>query len=336
MNCANHPDITASAYCQNCGKPLCKECVRGAGGLVFCEPCLAARLGVPGAAMPGAMPEAGAPFVMPPQAGPNPALAGLLGFIPGVGAMYNGQFVKGLVHVLVFAILVSLSHSAGVFGIFIAAWVFYQVFDAVQTARARRDGLPLPDPFGLNDLGRRMGLHGQPGAPPFAGGEAVPPGPGAPAGFVPPAPGGYTGGYPNAGYVPPAAPYGAPYGTVPPAFDPSCAAGGRRPTGAIVLIALGVLFLFGSLGILNEDWLGRGWPLVIIGLGVWLLIRRSREMQSQAAGRMPGVPGSGVPGSGIPGAGFPGSGFAGPTVSGQATAEPRPTEPSVSGPGGTR
>ena len=84
--------------------------------------------------------------------GPSPGLAALLGFIPGVGAMYNGQFVKGMVHVVIFAVLVSAAHVYGVFGLFIAAWIFYQVFEAYQTAKARRDGDPLPDPLGLNEV----------------------------------------------------------------------------------------------------------------------------------------------------------------------------------------
>ena len=104
------------------------------GGVVYCEPCLAARLsGQPGAA------EANLTGLHA-----HPVLAGLLGFIPGVGAMYNGQFVKALAHVLIFAVFVSLSDKSFVFGLLVAAWVFYQVFDAAQTAKARRDGLPLP------------------------------------------------------------------------------------------------------------------------------------------------------------------------------------------------
>src|ERR1700744_4840939 len=151
MNCANHPEVPAAAYCQNCGKALCTECLRSVGGVVYCEPCLSARIaggGVP----PGA-----------PNLHAHPLLAGLLGFIPGVGAMYNGQYVKALAHVLIFAVFVSLSDKSFVFGLLIAAWVFYQVFDAAQTAKARRDGLPLPNPFGLNDLGSKLGI-----APPGA------------------------------------------------------------------------------------------------------------------------------------------------------------------------
>jgi hypothetical protein len=91
---------------------------------------------------------------------PNPMLAGLLGFIPGVGAMYNGQFAKGIAHIAVFAVLSSLAdHVNGIFGLFVAGWIFYMVFEAYQTAVARRDGRPLPDPFGLNTIGDRFGFN---------------------------------------------------------------------------------------------------------------------------------------------------------------------------------
>src|SRR5271155_1928969 len=166
MTCSNHPDRENVAFCQNCGKPLCQECTRVVGSAVFCEPCLAARLagaGPPPAAGPYAPADPTAPYAasgaVPPHipGEPNPGLAALLGFIPGVGAMYNGQYAKGVVHLIVFAILVSLANENGIFGLFIAGWVLYQVIEAYHTARARRDGTPLPNPFGLNDLGERLG-----------------------------------------------------------------------------------------------------------------------------------------------------------------------------------
>jgi hypothetical protein len=112
---------------------------------------------------------------------PNPTLAGLLGVIPGVGAMYNGQLVKGLLHLAIFAILVVLQNNvSGVFGLFVAGWILYQVFDAYHTARARRDGTPLPNLFGINDLADRIGAGQGFGAPPGAPGQ----GPGSgPAGY---------------------------------------------------------------------------------------------------------------------------------------------------------
>ena len=145
MDCVNHSGVTATAFCQNCGKALCPNCVRnGAGGQILCEPCWVAWQNVPN------------PFAAPPVGAPNPAAAAVLGLIPGVGAMYNGQFFKGLIHVVIFAVLINITEHYGIFGIFIGAWVLYQSFEAFHTAKARRDGQPVPDPLGLNEGDRRI------------------------------------------------------------------------------------------------------------------------------------------------------------------------------------
>lgn len=152
-------------FCQQCGRELTAETIRRAGSAVYCEPCLVARLGTAEAGRaPGYTPvnNAGGPaYTAPPvnPDSPNPGLAALLGLIPGVGAMYNGQFAKGVAHLVIFAILVSLSDNVnGIFGLFVAGWVFHQSFEAYHTAKARRDGLPLPNAFGLNDVGDRVGF----------------------------------------------------------------------------------------------------------------------------------------------------------------------------------
>ena len=44
MNCANHSDIAAVAFCRTCGKPLCNQCTRDVRGVIYCESCLAARM----------------------------------------------------------------------------------------------------------------------------------------------------------------------------------------------------------------------------------------------------------------------------------------------------
>ena len=36
MNCANHPELPAIAYCRMCGKALCESCRRLAGGTIYC------------------------------------------------------------------------------------------------------------------------------------------------------------------------------------------------------------------------------------------------------------------------------------------------------------
>jgi hypothetical protein len=165
--CANHPQTGAAAYCRTCGKPLCEQCKRDVRGVIYCEECLAARVGDPAAA--GAVP----PIPATPG-GANPVLAAMLGFIPGVGAMFNGQFVKALVHVGIFILLIKLTDETnGLFGIAIAAWVFYMAFDAYHTARARQLGLPAPDFIGINRL---FGIKEDPryAAAPVASGEVAP------------------------------------------------------------------------------------------------------------------------------------------------------------------
>jgi hypothetical protein len=157
MNCANHPDIAPVAYCRTCGKPLCANCTRDVKGVIYCENCLAERLhGVQPTVAP---PAAG--FISPapvlPTSGPNPAVAGILaGFFPfGVGAVYCGQYAKGLAHLVVFTLLVwgeSVIDNGGVntilaFGI--AFFYVWQIIDSVRTAKAIQMGQPPPDPFGL-------------------------------------------------------------------------------------------------------------------------------------------------------------------------------------------
>ena len=159
MNCANHPDIEKVAFCRTCGKPLCANCTRAVHGVIYCENCLAARLeGVqPNVAAPAAGFVAVTPAGVPvPVAGPNPALAGVLaGFFPfGVGAVYTGQYAKGLAHLVIFTLLIlgvsSGSGSAGlVFGLAIGGFYFYQIIDSIRSARAIQLGQAPPDPFGL-------------------------------------------------------------------------------------------------------------------------------------------------------------------------------------------
>jgi len=269
MDCVNHSGTTATAYCQNCGKALCAGCARNAaGGQLLCEPCLTAWQSYQ------------QPFGAPPASGPNPSAAAVLGLIPGVGAMYNGQFFKGLIHVVIFAVLVSITDHYGIFGIFIGAWVLYQSFEAYHTAKALRDGQPVPDPLGLNEVGNWLNLGKTPRQP---GTVPNPPAPG-PAGQTPPAAGyqPYTGQYQPPYQAPWETPYAPPAaGFTDPAAPPVPPMNWKRrePVGAIVLIGLGLLFLLGQLDIFNGRLLAFTWPLLLIALGVWLIVRRVGDSQ---------------------------------------------------------
>ena len=181
MNCANHPEVAATAFCRECGKPMCPECQQPALGSVYC----AEHLPVQAAPPPPPPPRvetpafAGSPYSgpsaspytapLPPSyvvdPGAHPLLALLLGFIPGVGAIYNGQYAKGLVHAIVFGLLVSITGSgtAGdlepLFGILIGVWVMYMALEAYHTARKRRAGEPVDEFSSILDVhGRRGGF----------------------------------------------------------------------------------------------------------------------------------------------------------------------------------
>src|SRR5690242_751564 len=129
MNCANHVDVPAVAFCRACGKALCNACERTVQGTVFCEEHALAQAGASAAAA-GASPYTASPYTSPtPLPAPNlsvsPGLAFILGLIPGVGAIYNGQYAKGLIHALVLGLLITIvsNGAAGgaepVFGIMI-------------------------------------------------------------------------------------------------------------------------------------------------------------------------------------------------------------------------
>lgn len=239
MNCYQHPDVSATAFCRSCGRALCAVCQYPAEGTVFCAehnpvapfvtsyaPPYAPPVGYPGTASFG--PDA--PFVTPPpgSAVPNPytspippppaagvhaspGLAFLLGLIPGVGAIYNGQYVKGLLHAVVFGLLASISgsteHTGGAtfFGILTAAFYFYMPFEAYHTARKRQLGLPL-DEWSSLIATSRFGSH--------------------------------------------------------------------IAIGPALLIVLGILFLLDSLNVLPLSQLGRFWPVLLILIGVVMLYAR--------------------------------------------------------------
>jgi hypothetical protein len=146
MKCSYHPEVDAVAYCGQCGRALCAMCRREVRGMVYCESCLAARLQGPTL-----------PPLLGSDASNNPGLALFLGFIPGVGAIYNGQIVKAMVQVLIFGSLLAIANRVGdpfdtIFGLGAAAFYFYMVIDSYQTAKRIQLGQPQEEWLGLGDF----------------------------------------------------------------------------------------------------------------------------------------------------------------------------------------
>lgn len=229
MNCANHADASAVAYCRTCGKALCANCTRPVRGVIYCEDCLGAKMeGIPAgtAGFVSSTFSPAAPGQVPPPpppgsgSGPNPTVAGILaGFFPfGVGAVYTGQYAKGLAHLAIFGLLIAgisasdqgHSEALGIIcGIGISFFYVYQIIDAVRSARAIQAGQPAPDPYGL--------------AATFSGGAKI--------------------------------------------------ETNKVPTGAIVLILVGVIFLLHTAGLLELNF-HRFWGVILILLGGWIFATR--------------------------------------------------------------
>ncbi|MBX7055627.1 MAG: hypothetical protein K1X36_11780 [Pyrinomonadaceae bacterium] len=137
MNCAYHTQNGAVVNCNGCGKPLCPACDHRIKGFPFCQDCIV--MGVDLLRQHNRTDHA--PFV---KKRTSPIAATLLsGICPGLGAAYNGQTTKALVHFAVFVGLFQMailtSAPLFVFG-FMGMWLF-AALDSWRTAQMIRSGV---------------------------------------------------------------------------------------------------------------------------------------------------------------------------------------------------
>jgi hypothetical protein len=138
MNCAYHTQNAAVVSCNGCNRPLCPACDHRIKGFPYCQDCI-----VQGVDLLRQQSRTNhVPFV---RKRTSPIVATLLSMIcPGLGAAYNGQTVKALVHFAVFVGLFQMAILTGgtplfVFG-FMGMWCF-AALDAWRTAQMIRAGL---------------------------------------------------------------------------------------------------------------------------------------------------------------------------------------------------
>jgi hypothetical protein len=202
-------------FCRQCGKPLDESSVRSAHGTIYCQEHVPMTTDNPQMVPPvDASPYAN-PYTAPTAPPPiptgeiSPGLAFGLGLIPGVGAIYNGQYAKGLMHVVIFGLFVSILDSGASHGyeplvaLLMAGFCCYMPFEAYHTALRRQRG-QIEDEFSS-----LLPIHGS-----------------------------------------------------------------RFPVAPVVLIALGTMFLLHNLDILDLERLLRYWPVLLIGLGAYMLFAR--------------------------------------------------------------
>ncbi len=138
------------SFCRHCGKALNEQ--EKATAAIQCSGCTAAQFAAqPPRPLP--TPSGYAPSsTMAPMADPgvSPGLAFLLGLIPGVGAIYNGQYANGLVHVFIFGLLITIANEghhepSPLVIMMVAGFFFYMPFEAYHTAQKRLRGLPVDE-----------------------------------------------------------------------------------------------------------------------------------------------------------------------------------------------
>jgi len=136
MKCAYHPSADSQDYCGTCSKALCTECAHQIKGKVYCQDCL-----VRGAEWAAAVKDLRIPSDAPKR-------AAALSLIPGMGAVYNGEYLKAITQFAVFAALVIMGDEInGVFGFGAFVFLISTLFDSYRTAeanmRARLESRPL-------------------------------------------------------------------------------------------------------------------------------------------------------------------------------------------------
>lgn len=141
MKCAYHPAHPANVRCGSCDRNLCAACDHRIKGYPYCQDCIVAGIEILRRTANGR-------YASAQSEKKKPFLALLLGLIPGLGAAYNGQNIKALVHFVVTVGLWTLSDVfssplAIVIGLSGIAFYFFSLYDAYASAQRHRAGINL-------------------------------------------------------------------------------------------------------------------------------------------------------------------------------------------------
>ena len=169
MQCPTCLETTVTAFCRECGKGVCRECAKDYQGVPHCPECherlsmtaTSAEVDLPAADLDTDVPKAAPPPPPPPRPArprhanpdaPHPGIAGVLGLVPGLGAVYNGQYVKGVLHALLFSMCIAIAAGTEIgpaFAPVVAILYLYMPIEAFRTAQAMRRGEKVDEMSGL-------------------------------------------------------------------------------------------------------------------------------------------------------------------------------------------
>ena len=134
MKCSFHPEVDSSQICSACKKYLCDDCANRIKEKVYCAECL----------------EKGAEWVATVKdfrlPSDSPRRAAIFAIIPGIGAVYNNEYLKAVTYFTVFAALIMMGDALNaVFGFGAFVFLVFTMFDAYRTAEKRARRIAQPD-----------------------------------------------------------------------------------------------------------------------------------------------------------------------------------------------
>src|SRR5437588_3986736 len=139
MNCSYHTRNAATVQCNQCARGLCPACDHRIRGFPFCQDCIVAGVEML------CYQQSRTTDAQVIRRKTSPFIATFLSlFVPGLGAAYNGQTSKAIVHFAIFASFFQMAVVTDgvtffVLGV-IGTWLFAAV-DACRTAQLIRAGL---------------------------------------------------------------------------------------------------------------------------------------------------------------------------------------------------
>src|ERR1044072_1387164 len=139
MSCAYHLTNRAVVQCSRCARPLCPACDHRIRGFPYCQDCIVT--GVELLQQQQTRPASTSQFV---RRKTSAFVALLLSLVcPGLGAAYNGQTSKALVHFTIFASffqMAAVTDGTAFFLLGIFGTSLFAAVDAVRTAQLIRAG----------------------------------------------------------------------------------------------------------------------------------------------------------------------------------------------------
>jgi hypothetical protein len=137
MYCAYHISSVARVRCSSCTRPLCQACDHRIKGYAYCQDCIVAGI------------QNLSQSYHKPRSKGRARIAALFALIPGMGAVYNRQNIKGVVHFVTIVGLFQLTSiriGAGFFALGGIAAYLYSIIDSYRTAiRIGRGESPAAD-----------------------------------------------------------------------------------------------------------------------------------------------------------------------------------------------